>query len=252
MKLNWKKPSSDAVDLIKKIVDKYVYNAINFIKDRYKDKWSHRYTHSQLIDGILLQLSSSEHVTEERKFLQKTISIIESVVESILPNLRMKQDPEADRIQSFRETDYFEDLNQLTDDVIHFLQDLMHLSNTFGFLSDPDYTKVFYNFYADMHGNLYVADMLVSAESVLKKLKPWSKTRSSNVVPSQYLLVGEVLFCYYLRIDFLSSILPFNKLYPECLWNFMVLDHHQAIKVQEKIIDPYFPEKFHNRHKRIL
>lgn len=143
-------------------------------------------------------------------------------------------------------------LPTLRDDVINFLEQVLHLANTFGFLSDPEFSQVFYNFYFDMHGNVYISDMLNPAESMLDKLKAWSVTRSLNIQTSQYVLIGEVLFNYYLRLDFLTSILPFSKMYPLATWNLMVLDHQQCLKVQDRIIDPYHVEVFHAKHKELL
>lgn len=55
--------------------------------------------------------------------------------------------------------------------MIRFLESVLHMSNSFGFLSDPEFVKTFYGLYSDLHGGTYITDMLSPAEVVLSKLK---------------------------------------------------------------------------------
>lgn len=139
---------------------------------------------------------------------------MESVVSAVLPYLKVKEIKEARSLQKFRSEDYLQGLYTLSDEIIRFLEDLLHISHTFGFLSDLEYSKIFYRFYSDMHGNLFISEILAPAEATIKKLRSTAQTRSANVSCSQYVIIAEVIYAYFLRMDFFNILLPFHRLYP--------------------------------------
>lgn len=43
LSLNWVNPSKESLELVESIVNKYVYNLIKFVEERYKEKMDHKY-----------------------------------------------------------------------------------------------------------------------------------------------------------------------------------------------------------------
>ena len=113
--------------------------------------------------------------------------------------------------------------------------------------------KTYHGLCSDLHGKSYISDMLGPAEEVLLKLSTLAfPKRSRNCNTSQYVLIGEVLFVYYLRVDFLYFLAPMGQIYDQYLSTWLVLGHHQSLGARDSTIYLDHSVTLHAYHKETL